>query len=120
MLILQIHEAIAKLAKVIKKPILLVEPVYHQKFLDDYSQFEYYECAKCLGKLGEDKKNWGIVVEGAIIICDSEEEMNTLYFDIIGDDGPRKGLGYTNSYNGPYRAYACTFNTKGQALNENT
>lgn len=48
-------------------------------------------------------------------IFDTEEEMNSFYDKIVGDDGPTK----SNPYNGPIRVYALTFGPNGM-LNENT
>lgn len=53
---------------------------------------------------------------GGIILCDSEKEMERLYYLTVGDDGPTK----YNSYSGPVRAYALTCDPNGQTLNENT
>lgn len=52
----------------------------------------------------------------AFIVCDSYEEMQKLYDQTVGDDGPTK----SNSYDGPIRIYALTCNAQGQTENENT
>jgi hypothetical protein len=57
------------------------------------------------------------LVDGeAVIICDSVEEQNRLYWQTVGDDGPTD----TNPYDGKARVYALTIDKTGQTLNENT
>ncbi len=57
------------------------------------------------------------MVDGqAFILCDSEEECQQLYDQVVGDDGPTK----INPYNGPIRAYALTVSPDGEFMNENT
>jgi hypothetical protein len=51
-----------------------------------------------------------------IILCDSQEEMETIFGQTVGDDGPTE----TNSYNGIARVYALTCSPAGTLLNENT
>lgn len=66
----------------------------------------------------QDDNNAGqCLFEGtAIILCDTEEEMNDLYDQTVGDDGPTE----KNSYNGPMRVYALTISPEGEFRNENT
>lgn len=103
------------LAKAIHKWVLLIGHVYHKNLLDDYSNtsFDFDEAIKCLGIFG---KQPIIVLDGATVMCDSKEECEFLFTQIVGDDGPTEN----NQYVGPYRAYACTFGPDGQAYNENT
>ena len=51
-----------------------------------------------------------------LLVCDSAEERDRLYGQIVGDDGPTE----SNPYDGPVRVYALTFDDTGQMLNENT
>lgn len=53
---------------------------------------------------------------GGIIVCDSKEEMEDLYEQTVGDDGPTK----KNSYDGTARVYALTCSNEGVLCNENT
>jgi hypothetical protein len=50
-----------------------------------------------------------------VLIFDNEKEMEDHFDMTVGDDGPT----YLNSYGGPYRVYACTFDKDGP-INENT
>ena len=52
------------------------------------------------------------------LLFDSEKEMENIYYQTIGDDGPREQ--YTNKYNGPAKVYMLTCNPDGQTMNENT
>jgi hypothetical protein len=57
------------------------------------------------------------LVDGrAYILCDSEEECQKLYGQIVGDDGPTK----QNPYDGWFRVYAITCSPEGELMNENT
>jgi len=58
-----------------------------------------------------------IISDGrGIILCDTEEEMNSIFHQTVGDDGPTE----LNSYNGPVRVYALTCSPDGKMLTENT
>lgn len=50
------------------------------------------------------------------LIFDTQEEMEKIYDQIVGDDGPTK----FNSYSGPAAVYALTCDNNGEFLNENT
>lgn len=52
----------------------------------------------------------------AIILCDSVEEQDFVYYSTIGDDGPTK----LNKYDGPARIYALTCDPFGELGTENT
>lgn len=52
----------------------------------------------------------------AILIFDTEEEMNHHFDQTVGDDGPTK----LNNYIGPVKIYALTCSNKGELWNENT
>jgi hypothetical protein len=47
---------------------------------------------------------------------DTEEEMLSYYYQVVGDDGPTE----FNTYNGTARVYALTCDNNGTLLNENT
>jgi hypothetical protein len=105
------------LAKALKKWVLYVGPVYHAEGFEQYEErYDFQEARKALGNLDKQENLGTICIDGATVICDSEEECDRLYNNIVGDDGPTK----TNSYNGPYKAYALTFDPSGRAMNENT
>jgi hypothetical protein len=58
-----------------------------------------------------------IVADGfGYVLCDTEKEMEDIYGQTVGDDGPT-GL---NKYDGPARVYAITCDPEGQTRNENT
>ena len=53
---------------------------------------------------------------GGVILSSFQEEIEKLYEQTVGDDGPTKA----NSYMGPVRVYALTCGPDGKFLNENT
>lgn len=58
-----------------------------------------------------------MLVDGqGFIVCDSMEEVEALFAQTVGDDGPTE----QNTYAGPARVYALTINSDGQLQNENT
>ena len=58
-----------------------------------------------------------IMIDGcAYIVCDSTEEIEALYGQTVGDDGPTK----ENPYDGPARVYTLTCDADGRLLTENT
>lgn len=58
-----------------------------------------------------------IIFDGcAILLFETEEEMQDIFYRTVGDDGPTK----LNNYNGKIRVYALTCNPRGLLLNENT
>lgn len=64
-----------------------------------------------------DLKHGQVLADGqGIIICNSVQEQQKLYWQTVGDDGPTE----TNPYHGSARVYALTINAKGQTQNENT
>lgn len=52
------------------------------------------------------------------LLFDDEQEMEKIYYQTIGDDGPREP--YINKYNGPAKVYMLTCNPDGELMNENT
>lgn len=66
---------------------------------------------------GDPEISGDAVMEGfAIVLFDSEEEMDTAFDSTVGDDGPTK----VNSYSGPTTVFACTCDPNGLLLGENT
>lgn len=62
-------------------------------------------------------KHMQIMADGTgYMLFDSEEEMDHIYYQTVGDDGPTK----LNPYNGSIKIYALTCNPDGQTMNENT
>lgn len=53
---------------------------------------------------------------GGFIVCDTEEEMKTLFNQTVGPNGPTS----INPYDGPASVYALTISNGGTLLNENT
>lgn len=104
-IILSPMKAAEALAKALKKPVLyvswdpgedLVELDKAAPWLSDFAPYSYDGCA--------------------IVVCDSVKEMNNLYSQTIGDDGPT----HLNNYNGRARVYAMTIDENGLGMNENT
>jgi len=59
----------------------------------------------------------GFLIDGeAFILCDSKEECQHLYDQVVGDDGHTK----LNPYNGRAKTYALTISDDGLFMNENT
>jgi hypothetical protein len=56
------------------------------------------------------------IADGFAVVLGTEREIEDLYQQVVGDDGPT----YLNSYDGPVRVYALTCNPEGQTENENT
>lgn len=50
------------------------------------------------------------------LILGSQEEIENLFWQTTGEDGPTK----LNDYDGPTRIYACTCNPSGDLVHENT
>lgn len=78
---------------------------------------EILKAAPWIGITGE-SVNWLQCLADArgIILFDSREEMERIYEQTVGDDGPTK----SNPYNGPGRVYLMTCDRMGNLLNENT
>ncbi len=58
-----------------------------------------------------------ILINGrGFVFCDTQLEMEQVYNQIVGDDGPTE----LNSYAGPGRWYAISCDNEGVTLNENT
>lgn len=67
--------------------------------------------------LNDDNETMQAVSAGyGFLLFDNESEMEKVYWNTIGDDGPSS----TNQYNGTVRVYALTCDPNGQTLNENT
>ena len=102
-----LHEAFQALCKATKKWGL---------YVSRQGDIEIEEDEKAVPYLSLDA-HAQILLDGCgIILCDTEEEMETLYNQTVGDDGPTEA----NSYDGPARWYALTCDPNGQLINENT
>ena len=99
-------ELAQEVAKLYKKPVLYIS----------YFGSEYEEITKAAPYLSIEKHAQAILDGEAVIICDSLEEQQKLYWQTVGDDGPTK----TNPYKGKARVYALTIDKTGQTQNENT
>lgn len=98
------------LARALKKPVLYLswDPSW-----TSYAVTDLIKAAPML----DIEKDFQAITEGFIyIICDSLAEMQTLYDQVVGDDGPTEA----NLYDGPARVYALTCDAFGVLLNENT
>lgn len=98
-----------ELALAVHKPLLYIGPAYNY----DGSEIKLPEAIQAAPYLGH---NYGVLYEGAVIICENDAEQERLYEQTVGDDGPT-GL---NPYNGPVRIYACTISREGIVMMENT
>ena len=73
----------------------------------------YEEVQKAIPFLTVEEISW--TFGNGYIFCNSEEEANEMFYQIVGDDGPTK----FNSYNGEVKVYACTIGPMGFGV-ENT
>lgn len=96
-----------ELAKALKKPIMLVSFQNGDPIQDVLKAAPYLDFDRDLQMIFDG---------GGLIVCDSVEEMEDLFNQTVGDDGPTK----SNPYDGPCRVYALTINADGQLLTENT
>jgi len=69
-------------------------------------------------QLGDSSAPWisQAIFEGQGFYVGSEREVQDLYNQTVGDDGPTE----LNPYDGPVRVYALTFAPDGRTMNENT
>ena len=73
---------------------------------------ELYLAAPWIKNLSDDIK----FDSSGFLIFDTKEELDKVYNNTVGDDGPTE----YNIYNGPVRVYALTFDQNGIIINENT
>lgn len=108
MVILSQLKVVEQLAKSTNKWVLYIS--FHVD-IDNWK-----EILKATPYLNWDKDIQAIMEGCAIILCESQEECEKLFWQTVGDDGPTK----TNKYNGPAKVYALTCSPDGQFMNENT
>lgn len=98
------------LARALKKPVVYLS---WNASWENFSVTELLKAAPIL----DIEKDFQSITEGFIyIVCESLQEMQTLYDQVVGDDGPSS----VNPYSGPARVYALTCDDEGALLNENT
>jgi hypothetical protein len=113
MRVLDSTAAASELAKALNKPVLYLSMVGANFNFEDFDKDGRFLPAPFLTTMTHGQV---LADEHTFIVCDSEEEMEDLFWQTVGDDGPTP----TNSYNGPCRVYALTINAKGEMRNENT
>lgn len=113
MQILSHVDAMQALAKATKKHAMFVSFSWSTlQELEEIAKAAPYLCANTSGA-GDPQ----IMVENsAIILFDSEEEMQDAYDRTVGYDGPTK----KNPYTGTARVYALTCSPDGECMQENT
>jgi hypothetical protein len=105
---LNTHDVFALLCKSAKKWGVMIS------FSPTYSTIQDIAKAAPYLKYTEDSQ---IIGDGwGVILCETEAEMENIFWSTVGDDGPTK----LNSYDGNFRVYALTCDPEGQLLNENT
>lgn len=93
--------------------------LHHKKFgmfisLNECNVQEFLQAAPFLASEPENRQ---IYIQGwAILLYDSQEEMEKNFRQCVGDEGPTS----ENPYNGSARVYALTCDNEGQLLTENT
>ena len=108
------YQVFQLLCKLTGKWGVQIFPNYNQD--DEFIPWQEYQQAVPYLDYDEDLQ---LIMDGfGIILCDTETEMNKIYRNTIGDDGP--SIYGTNKYDGRCRVYACTCDPNGQILNENT
>lgn len=107
MIVLGATATAKELAKALGKPVL-----YIYFGLD----FEMEEIIKAAPYLSLREHGQAIIEGSAVIVCETAQERDLLYYQTVGEDGPTK----LNSYNGPCKIFALTISEKGEFLHENT
>jgi len=104
-----------ELAKALNKPCMYITLDW---FRSDGTTGDPKEILKAAPYLDcDDNDHMQALSDGmAILVFDSEEEMEDHYQQTVGDDGPTE----KNPYNGPGRVYALTCTASGELQNENT
>lgn len=115
MQILDPHRAYAMLGKKLGKWILVIDFYVRSHILDAVNN-PYDEIKKAAPYLNDPASGQLMVDEHGIIICNSEDECEQLFWQTVGDDGPTK----LNPYDGPARVYALTISPDGEFMDENT
>jgi len=105
---LNFHEAMSAIARSYDKPVLYLSFDPDQDLEQTLAAAPYLKNLAEFGQLVADS--------GGYIVCDSDEEMEELFWQTVGDDGPTA----TNPYRGNGTVYALTCSAAGQLRNENT
>ena len=105
---LNFHEAMSAIARNYGKPVLYLSFDPDQDLDQTVAAAPYLKDLPMFGQL--------IADAGGYIVCDSDEEMEELFWQTVGDDGPTA----SNPYLGKGRIYALTCGDDGQLRNENT
>ena len=106
---LEFTEALSAIARYHRKPVLYLAFDPDQELEATLSAAPY---------LRRDLAAFGQLVAdaGGYIVCDNDAEMEELFWQTVGDDGPTAA----NPYQGSGRIYALTCSADGQLRNENT
>jgi hypothetical protein len=80
------------------------------------NELPFEETLKAAPYLNSNAHGQALLEGYAIVLCDSVEEQDFVYYSTVGDDGPTK----FNSYGGPARIYALTCDSFGDLITENT
>ena len=120
MRIIRNQDITQELAKSLKKWVLYVGEAYNLAgdtltTIEPASAWDATEMVKCVNwdiPLGE---RYELLFMGGNVVCDSREECERLFEGVVGDDGPTE----LNPYDGPYKAFAVTYDPDGQGWNEN-
>lgn len=79
-------------------------------------EWEFLEMIKSAPFLSIREHTQALCDGEAFVLCDSEQECQHLYDQVVGDDGPTA----LNPYSGTARTYALTIGPDGEIRNENT
>jgi hypothetical protein len=104
---LDIHEAFTLICKASRKWGVLISFGWVEDFNKVIRAAPYLDCEKDVQILSDGE---------GIILCDTKEEMDSIYNQTVGDDGPTT----LNKYKGKANVYALTCSPKGELMNENT
>lgn len=111
------------IAKFHNKPCMYISFCYNIEgetdYIPEWGVIDWEEICKAAPYLKELKGNDEFTLRinaFAYILCDNEEELDQLYCQTVGDDGPTK----QNPYKGNARVYALTCDAGGRLGTENT
>ncbi len=110
---LTVQEAAQELARLLRKPVLFIAP-----HMPECSECDdpVTEMVKSAPYLAPDEFMQILADEHGIIVCDDEAELERLFSQTVGDDGPTD----SNPYHGPGNTFALTIAATGETMNENT
>lgn len=106
---------LSTLARALGKPVLYL----HWNWPQDANGVELYqfeELVKAVPFISLQDDGQAVCDGFMFVVCDSREQMDELFWQVVGDDGPTP----SNPYDGPMSVYALTCDENGQPLNENT